>query len=91
MSLIYLICIFNSTGEMYLEPGEHIYYFSFSLPMKIPSSFVGEYGNIMYSASVVLAIPWWIDVKFKQPITIIKRLDLNDIPMLHVILEKNIA
>lgn len=70
---------------MYLEPAEHVYYFSFSLPMEIPSSFVGEYGYITYAASVILVIPWWIDDTFKQPITIIKRIDLNDNPTLHVI------
>lgn len=70
---------------MYLEAGENIYDFAYRLPTNIPSSFNGTYGNINYNTTVVLVVPWWLDDKFKQSITIMKRVDLNDNPMLLVI------
>ncbi|XP_055295178.1 uncharacterized protein LOC129564951 [Sitodiplosis mosellana] len=67
----------GNDGTIYLEAGEHVFNFELQLPLELPSSFEGEYGHIRYSARVVLIIPWGFDIKFKQPFTVIRALDLN--------------
>lgn len=62
---------------LYLEVGEHLFNFEFQTQLELPSSFYSEYGYIKYSASVVLIIPWGFDIKFEQPITINRTVDLN--------------
>lgn len=56
------------------------------MPAGLPSSFIGEFGEIRYIATVVLDVPRWPDDEFQQPFTVIKPLDLNDIPAVRVII-----
>lgn len=73
-------------GTLHLEEGEHLFNFELQTQLELPSSFYSKYGHIEYSAGVVLVIPWGFDIKFEQPITINKTVDLNQYPLLRVIL-----
>lgn len=70
---------------MYLEAGEYVYNFELQLPLELPSSFEGDFGNIRYGASVTIIIPWGFDDKIIESFTVIRALDLNLYPSLKVI------
>lgn len=73
------------TGQVRLEPGEHTYIFQCLLPPNLPTSLETEYGYIRYTARVVLDNPQCPDKSFAVPFTVIKAVDLNNIPELRVI------
>lgn len=55
------------------------------LPDGLPTSFEGRFGHIRYTARVVLDIPLWPDKTFEEPFTVLKAINLNEIPTLRVI------
>lgn len=79
----YIIFYFNE-GESYLEEGEHVYPFSVSLPLQLPSSFNGEHGHVRYTTKVVIDIPWGKDKEQEKVFEVISPLNLNDEPSLAV-------
>lgn len=61
------------------------YTFEFILPSDIPSSIEGTHGHIKYSVRVILEVPGWLNTKdFYKEFTLIKALNLNEIPHLRV-------
>lgn len=67
-------------------PGTYNYPFEVGLPINLPTSFNGTYGNISYMAKVVLDVKSdWFDKKFETRFTVIKASDLNAVPRLRVI------
>lgn len=52
--------------------------FCFLLPVKIPSSFEGEFGFIRYTVTAVIDIPFQINKKSAERVTILKMIDWND-------------
>lgn len=71
-------------GGCYLEADQYVYSFECQLPLSLPTSFEGKYGHIRYDAKVVLIIPWGIDDSFRNSFTVIRSLDLNQLPQLRV-------
>lgn len=65
-------------------PGAHGYYFQYSLPFELPTSVEARIGHIRYNARVVIDTPGAIDEKFDFPFTVIKAVNLNEIPALQV-------
>lgn len=55
------------------------------LPSDIPSSIEGTHGHIKYSVRDLLDLPGWLNTKeFNVDFTLIKALNLNEIPHLRV-------
>lgn len=55
------------------------------LPSDIPSSIERTRGHIKYSVRVILEVPGWLNTKdFYKEFTLIKALNLNEIPHLRV-------
>lgn len=79
------ICSKLKIADIKVEPGNYKYNFQCNLPAELPTSVEGGYGYIRYTARVVLDIPLWTDTEFKERFTVIKPLDLNQDPALHVI------
>ena len=44
-----------------IQPGYHVYPFTFSLPRNIPSSFKTTHGNVTYTVKAVIDRPWKFD------------------------------
>ena len=82
----YLVGIHNGRDEIGLMPGLHEYPFGFQLPYAVPSSFEGKFGHIKYTFRVVIQVPLWMNKVFKEQFTLIKAFNLNDHPVLRVIL-----
>ena len=83
---IYLVGTQNGRDEIGLIPGLHEYPFEFQLPYAVPSSFEGKFGHIKYTFRVVIQVPLWMNKVFKEQFTLIKAFNLNDHPVLRVIL-----
>lgn len=60
-----------------MSVGFHEYYFEFLLPYELPTSFVGKFGRIQYSAIVGMDVSMRLDKKFEFPFTLIKPINLN--------------
>lgn len=71
-------------GESRLEEGEHVYPFSVSLPINLPSTFHGEFGHVRYVVKVVIDIPWGKDKELEKTFEVVAPLNLNDEPFLAV-------
>ncbi|XP_059473739.1 arrestin domain-containing protein 17-like [Neocloeon triangulifer] len=73
--------IFGGEGEkLSLEPGEHSYPFTYTLPKKLPSSFEGELGFVRYTFKATVDRPWKTDCAAKVAFTVISPIDLNKDP-----------
>ncbi|XP_050538847.1 arrestin domain-containing protein 3-like isoform X2 [Daktulosphaira vitifoliae] len=70
--------LFGDNGEVDLEENEHDFPFSILLPQKLPSTYNGRYGNILYKAKVTIDIPWAIDKVARSTFQVISPLDLNE-------------
>lgn len=71
----------SGQDSVVLHAGTHTYKFSVTLPQNIPSSF--EFGSIAwvrYSLKAHVDIPWAFDKYTKRMITVVRPLDLNNIP-----------
>lgn len=72
-------------GKLDLPAGTHTYTFACALPPQLPTSFEGTYGQIRYTARVILERPWKFDQTYKVAFTVLKELDLNrESPLLRV-------
>lgn len=67
---------------MEMDKGEYIYPFEYELPVELPYSAEGKYGEIYYGIKVILDIPEELDKEIRLPITIIRYEDLNFMPLL---------
>ena len=70
----------NSTlvhGEGNLPAGLHTYSFVIPLPWECPTSIEGKYGHVRYEISLRLNRYLRFDNIYKQPITVIRTIDLN--------------
>ncbi|KAJ3054282.1 Arrestin domain-containing protein 4, partial [Quaeritorhiza haematococci] len=62
-----------------IEPGEHIFPFSFRVPpTSLPASFEGVYGQVRYQVSAVLVRPGHVNRTISVPLTIPSTLDASD-------------
>lgn len=73
------------TDSVRLTPGTYSYPFEHTLPLDLPTSFVGKHGHITYKVVAVFdARSDWFDKRFEEPFTVIKGVDLNLDPRLRV-------
>lgn len=70
----------SSSATIRLQPGEHVYTFTCTLPANLPTSFEGTFGNIRYRAEVTVNVPLWPDKTFAEGFTVIRSVDLNALP-----------
>lgn len=61
-----------------LEPGDYNHTFEFPIPTDVPSSIEGSFGHIRYTVQVVVDVPLWLNKKFKDTITVVNAINLND-------------
>ena len=73
----FCISVLDANNEMQIGAGNHEYPFQFQLPENIPSSFVGEYGRIVYSIKAVVDRPWRFDHETVAFFTVDGIYDLN--------------
>ena len=62
---------------MLIEVGDYTYPFQVLLPPNLPSSFEHEFGQIRYSISATIDIPWAFDKHATKSFTVINDYDLN--------------
>uniref|UniRef100_A0A0C9QG07 ARRDC2 protein n=1 Tax=Fopius arisanus TaxID=64838 RepID=A0A0C9QG07_9HYME len=74
----------SSHGEIELVGGQHIFPFTFTLPMNIPNSFEHKYGDVVYNIKAVMDIAWALDPECYLPFTVYSPLDITQIPS-HII------
>ncbi|XP_025832682.1 arrestin domain-containing protein 3-like [Agrilus planipennis] len=65
-----------------LQPGEHVYPFSCTLPAAAPSSFEGTKGFVRYTVKATLVRPWKLNYHARKIIKVVRPLDLNVISRL---------
>ena len=68
----------DSSNTMQIAAGDYEYPFTFTLPLSVPSSFVGEYGRIAYSIKAVIDRPWRFDHETVAFFTVVGVYDLNN-------------
>lgn len=69
--------LLKQNSDTYLDAGDHSYPFQVLLPPNLPTSFEHEYGQIRYSISATIDIPWAIDKHSVKTFTVISISDLN--------------
>ena len=62
---------------MHIAAGDYEYPFQFQLPVEIPSSFVGEHGDIVYRVKGVIDRPWKFDHEAVAFFNVVGVYDLN--------------
>lgn len=67
----------DSSNEMHIAAGDYEYPFQFQLPVEIPSSFVGEHGDIVYRVKGVIDRPWKFDHEAVAFFNVVGVYDLN--------------
>ncbi|CAO4387502.1 unnamed protein product [Caenorhabditis nigoni] len=67
-------------GNNTLQPGNHIFPFSFPLPVDCPPSYEGFHGHIRYSIRVELDRPWNFNKKEREYFKVVPNFDLNYLP-----------
>ncbi|GFR81709.1 arrestin domain-containing protein 3-like [Elysia marginata] len=78
--------LYRCRGENDLQPaGLHMYPFDFTLPSDVPSSFEGRRGFVRYLCVVTLDRGWKGVLQIEQDLTVIRHLDLNQVPHAGVI------
>eukprot|EP00116_Pleurobrachia_bachei_P004158 sb/3464420/ len=66
------------TGEKTsLQAGVHDFPFSITLPVNLPSTFVGDFGRVVYVLSAKIDRPWKRDEHVRTYLTILSVYDLN--------------
>lgn len=73
-------CLVLFTGEIRLKSGEHKYDFEYDLPKQLPTSLAAKNGYIRYEMRAIIDLVMWRDKVFSTEFTVIKPLDLNEIP-----------
>ncbi|GJQ78381.1 hypothetical protein Trydic_g22207 [Trypoxylus dichotomus] len=86
----------SSDGESFeLTAGEHNYKFEYNLPIGLPTSFDGPLGNVTYTITAVIDVPWDIDDDVQTKLQVISPIDLNKVPYLknpgHVMQAKHLC
>ncbi|XP_015111876.1 arrestin domain-containing protein 17 [Diachasma alloeum] len=66
-------------GEIELVAGQHVFPFTFTLPMNIPNSFEHKYGEVVYNIKAVMNMAWAWDPETCLPFTVYSPLDLSQI------------
>ncbi|KAK2581691.1 hypothetical protein KPH14_002178 [Odynerus spinipes] len=69
-----------SGSELEIQPGEHKFPFTCSLPANLPSSFESDYGHVRYTVKATLDRPWKFDQDVKAAFTVVSPFDLNQEP-----------
>ena len=69
--------LLKQSTDLYLEAGDYSYPFQIMLPPNLPTSFEHEYGQIRYSISATIDIPWAFDKHTVKSFTVINVCDLN--------------
>lgn len=74
-----------------LPVGTHDYSLTCTLPKNLPSTFSGAYGDIKYTANVIVHKALWLKIKTEkiceEKFTVFKTVDLNVYPSLRVSVE----
>jgi hypothetical protein len=65
-----------------MEAGEYNYPFEYILPLSLPYSAEGKFGEIYYGIKIIVDIPHELDKEIRLPITVIRYEDLNALPLL---------
>ncbi|MBN3308252.1 ARRD3 protein, partial [Amia calva] len=61
-----------------LQPGTHVYSFTFQIPMiELPSSFVGKHGNVVYQLEAKLHRPWHLPNTSVKGFTVINPVNIQ--------------
>ena len=71
--------LLKQNSDTYLEAGDYSYPFQVMLPPNLPTSFEHEYGQIRYSISATIDIPWAFDKHSVKSFTVINVCDLNSL------------
>ncbi|MBN3308249.1 ARRD3 protein, partial [Amia calva] len=72
------IFIQQSSEQNTLQPGTHVYSFSFQIPMiELPSSFEGKDGKVVYQLEAKLHRPWHLPKTFFKEFTIINPVNIQ--------------
>ncbi|KAJ6643115.1 Arrestin domain-containing protein 2 [Pseudolycoriella hygida] len=81
----------SADGKITLSAGYHKFDFEIMLPLTLPSTFNGSSGSTEYKATLVLDSSFFSKESFSKEFTVIKPLDINNIPSLALplIVEKN--
>lgn len=66
-------------SDMYIEAGDYSYPFQILLPPNLPTSFEHQFGQIRYSISATIDIPWAFDKHTTRSFSVISNTDLNSI------------
>ncbi|XP_029961027.1 arrestin domain-containing protein 3-like isoform X2 [Salarias fasciatus] len=77
------ILVQEGQGITTLNPGSHVFPFSFQIPaQELPSSFRGSYGKILYTLKANLSRSMRVDSKAKAEFNVINKLNLKSDPVL---------
>uniref|UniRef100_A0A672FH12 Arrestin C-terminal-like domain-containing protein n=1 Tax=Salarias fasciatus TaxID=181472 RepID=A0A672FH12_SALFA len=75
------ILVQEGQGITTLNPGSHVFPFSFQIPaQELPSSFRGSYGKILYTLKANLSRSMRVDSKAKAEFNVINKLNLKSDP-----------
>ncbi|XP_072473244.1 arrestin domain-containing protein 4 isoform X2 [Notamacropus eugenii] len=77
-------------GIILLQPGKHVFPFSFQLPSEpLVTSFTGKYGSIQYSVRAILERPVVPDQSIKRELQVISHIDVNTPALLTPVLRSH--
>lgn len=74
-----IFLIKQSNYDLYLEVGDYSYPFEILLPPDLPASFEHKFGQIRYSLSATINIPWAFDKHTQKSISVISEVNLNNL------------
>ncbi|XP_063687098.1 arrestin domain-containing protein 17-like [Bolinopsis microptera] len=77
---IKLYLIGDGKEKSKLPAGGHNFPFSITLPMNLPSTFIGDHGRVLYLFKCNIDRPWKRDNNLHLYITVVSLLDLNQDP-----------
>ena len=67
----------SSSRDLFLEVGDYSYPFEISLPPDLPASFEHQFGQIRYSITATINIPWAFDKHTQKTFSVISNVNLN--------------
>ncbi|XP_066567784.1 arrestin domain-containing protein 3 [Amia ocellicauda] len=72
------IIIKQNSEQNNLQPGTHVYSFTFQIPMiELPPSFVGKHGNMVYQLEAKLHRPWHLPNTSVKGFTVINPVNIQ--------------